>query len=227
MRAPKPRWGARLARSVSVALWPQGPAFTRAGTAIQSGGAILTWTIMREMFDAQALFLALDAQREERSLTWPGVARELWEMSSELAKLRGEDHPIAANTLTNLTKRGDTSCQHALFMLRWLGRDPEDFVPGAPASTRATLPSAGPDRRLRWHLHATPRHDVPGLYEALDERRRDRGLAWPALARELRCGPSQLTGLRTARFAVRMTLAMAMTQWLEQPAADFIYAAQW
>lgn len=37
---------------------------------------------MREMFDAQALFLALDAQREERSLTWPGVARELWEMSS-------------------------------------------------------------------------------------------------------------------------------------------------
>ena len=114
--------------------------------------------MMREMFDAQALFLALDAQREERSLTWPGVARELWEMSSELAKLRGEDHPFAASTLTNLTKRGDTSCQHALFMLRWLGRDPEDFVPGAPASTRAALPSAGPDRRLRWHLQ---RRELP------------------------------------------------------------------
>lgn len=182
---------------------------------------------MRGIFDTQALYRALDAQRVERELTWPAVARELWEMSSELAKRRGEDHPIAASTLTNVAKRGDTSCQHALFMLRWLGRDPEDFVPGAPPATRAPLPAAGPDRRLRWHLHATPRRNVPGLYEALDERRRELELAWPELARELRCGPSQLTGLRTARFAVRMTLAMAITQWLERPAAHFVYAAQW
>ncbi len=179
------------------------------------------------MFDAQALYRALDTQRDERDLTWPAVARELWEMSSELAKRRGEDHPIAAGTLTNLAKRGDTSCQHALFMLRWLGRDPEDFVPGAPSVTRAPLPTAGPDRRLRWHLHATPRRGLPGLYETLDQRRRDRELAWPALARQLRCGPSQLTGLRTAGFAVRMTLAMAITQWLERPAAEFVYAARW
>lgn len=179
------------------------------------------------MFDAQALYRALDAQREDRALTWRGVARELWEMSSELAKRRGEDHPIAASTLKNLAKHGDTSCQHALFMLRWLGRDPEDFVPGAPARTCAPLPTAGADRRLRWHLHATPRRDLPGLYEVLDQRRRDRDLAWSQLAHELRCGPSQLTGLRTARFAIRMTLAMAITQWLERPAADFVYAAQW
>jgi uncharacterized membrane protein YgaE (UPF0421/DUF939 family) len=33
--------------------------------------------------------------------------------------------------------------------------------------------------------------------------------------------------LRTARYAVRMTLAMAITQWLGQPAADFVYAARW
>lgn len=183
--------------------------------------------MMQAMFDAQALYRALDTQRAERGLTWPGVALELWDMSSELANRRGEDHPIAAGTLTNVARRGDTSCQHALFMLRWLGRDPEDFVPGALPATRAPLPTAGRDRRLRWHLHATPRRDVPGLYEALDQRRRDVELTWPALARELRCGPSQLTGLRTARFAVRMTLAMAITQWLERPAADFIYAAQW
>lgn len=183
--------------------------------------------MMSGAFDAQALYRALDVQREERGLSWPGVARELWEMSSELAKRRGQDHPIAASTLTNLAKRGDTSCQHALFMLRWLDRCPEDFVPGAPPATRVPLPTAGLDRRLRWHLHATPRRDVPGLYEGLDERRRERGLAWPELARELRCGPSQLTGLRTARFAVGMTLAMAITQWLQRPAADFVYAAQW
>jgi hypothetical protein len=183
--------------------------------------------MIRGVFDAQALYRALDTERAERALTWPGVARELWEMSSELGKRRGEDHPIAASTLTNLAKRGDTSCQHALFMLRWLNRDPEDFVPGAPPSTCALLPTAGPDRRLRWHLHATPRRDVPGLYEALDRRRRDRDLSWPELARELRYGPNQLTGLRTTRFAVRMTLAMAITQWLQRPAADFVYPAQW
>ena len=179
------------------------------------------------MFDAHALYRALDAQRAERELTWPGVARELWEMSAELAKRRGEDHPIAASTLTNVAKRGDTTCQHALFMLRWLNRDPEDFVSGAPAATRAPLPPAGSDRRLRWHLHATPRRKAPGLYEALNERRLERELTWPALAHELNCGPSQLTGLRTARFAVRMTLAMTITQWLERPAADFVYAAEW
>jgi hypothetical protein len=179
------------------------------------------------MFDTQALYRALDTQRAERELTWPGVARELWEMSAELANRRGKDHPIAAKTLTSIAQRGDTSCQHALFMLRWLGRVPEDFVADAPASTCAPLPTAGPDRRLRWHLHATPRREVPGLYEALAERRRERRLSWPELARELRCGPSQLTGLRTARFATGMTLAMAITQWLERPAADFVYAARW
>ncbi len=179
------------------------------------------------MFDVQAFYRALDAQRTERGLTWPGVARELWDMSAELAKRRGEDHPIAASTLTNVAKRGDTTCQHALFMLRWLGRPPEDFVDDAPPATRAPLPLAGPDRRLRWHLHATPRRDVPGLYEALAARRAERGVAWPILAREFHCGPSQLTGLRTARFAVGMTLAMEITQWLERPAADFVYAAQW
>lgn len=180
-----------------------------------------------EMFDVQAFYRALDAQRSERELTWPAVAQELWEMSSELAKRRGEDHPIAASTLTNVAKRGDTSCQHALFMLRWLGRAPEDFVDGALPSTRAPLPPAGRDRRLRWHLHATPHRKVPGLYEALAERRAKLNITWPVLARELRCGPSQLTGLRTARFAVRMTLAMEITQWLERPAADFVYAAEW
>ena len=179
------------------------------------------------MFDAQALYRALDAQRADRELTWTGVAREMWELSAQLNQRRGQDHPIAATTLTNVAKRRDTSCQHALFMLRWLGRDPEDFVDGAPASSRAPLPSAGADRRLRWHLHATARRDLPGLYERLSERRKEHELTWAMLAGELGCGPSQLTGLRTARYAVSMTLAMAITQWLQQPAADFVYPARW
>jgi hypothetical protein len=177
-------------------------------------------------FDALALFAALDAHREERGLSWSGVAREIWESSSELNARRG-DHPISPATLTGMAKRGDISCQHALFMLRWLGCSPESFLRGATTVGGSALPDAGPDRRLRWNLHATPRRQRPGLYEAMDDRRRSEGLTWPELAQRLRCTPSQLSGLRTARFAISMTLAMRITQWLERPAADFVYAAGW
>lgn len=176
-------------------------------------------------FDSLALFAALDAQREERGLSWAGVAREIWGLSAELNVRRG-DHPISPATLTGVAKRGETSCQHALFMLRWLGRNPESFLRGA-TTVAGPLPAAGPDQRLRWNLHTTPRRQWPGLYEAMDYRRRSEGLTWPDLGRRLRCSPNQLSGLRTARFAISMTLAMRITQWLERPAADFIYAAGW
>jgi len=48
----------------------------------------------------------------------------MWELSAELNERRG-DHPISSTTITGVSKRGDTSCQHALFMLRWLERSPE------------------------------------------------------------------------------------------------------
>jgi hypothetical protein len=114
----------------------------------------------------------------------------------------------------------NTSCQHALFMLRWLGPTPESFLPGtARDDTAAALPPAGPDRRLRWNLKK--------LYEALDAERRARGMSWPQLAAELRCSPGQLSGLRTARFATNLRLAMRLVTWLHRPARDFIYAAKW
>jgi len=43
----------------------------------------------------------------------------------------------------------------------------------------------------------------------------------------LECSPSQLTGLRTARYAAGMDVAMRIVQWLDRPAADFIYSARW
>jgi hypothetical protein len=170
-------------------------------------------------FDGIALYQALDAERQARGLSWQGVANEIWGLSAELNDRR-TDHPIAASTLQSLGKRGATSCQHALFMLRWLGRTPESFLAGAPAEARqGDLPAVGPDRRLRWNLKE--------LHAALDARRRERELTWPQLATTLRCTPSQLTGLRTARFATGMNIAMKSVQWLEAPAADFIYASRW
>jgi len=147
------------------------------------------------------------------------VADRLWEQSSQLNDRR-RDHPISPATLTKMAKNPRTSCQHALFMLRWLGRTPESFLKGANGDEeRCALPVAGPDRRLRWSLKL--------LYASMDERRRQEGLSWPALAAILGCSPNQLTGLRTAKFATGMDLAMRIVQWIGRPAADFVYPATW
>src|SRR6185437_14863658 len=134
---------------------------------------------MASDFDAFAMYAAMDAQRLERGLSWQKVAREIWEQSAAL-NLRRHDHPISPSTLTGVGKRGDCTCQHALFMLRWLGRTPESFTTGSviPPGTDA-LPIVGSDRRLRWNLGA--------LYETLDARRRERKLTWRELASTLQC----------------------------------------
>ena len=115
--------------------------------------------------------------------------------------------------------RGETSCQYALFMLRWLGRPQEDFLAGpARQDGDTTLPEPGPGSRLRWDLHR--------LHTALNERRRFRGLTWAQLGQELGCTPSRLTNLRTAREA-DLDLTMRATQWLGKPAAEFVHPADW
>jgi hypothetical protein len=177
-------------------------------------------------FDACALYAALDDRRVAHGLSWPGVARALWDLSSELNAQRG-DHPISPATLTGMVRRGEISCQHALFILRWLDRSPEEFLTGASTVRAAPLPAAGRDRRLRWHLHRRGRRAQDGLFEAMDAARRRDDLAWSDLARPLHATAAQLSGVRTARFAIGMRLAMNITQWLERPAADFIYPARW
>jgi hypothetical protein len=74
-------------------------------------------------FDTHALYLALDARRTELGLSWTSVASQIWRLSSDLND-RQKDHPISPSTLTNIGKKSRTSCQHALFMLRWLRADP-------------------------------------------------------------------------------------------------------
>jgi transcriptional regulator with XRE-family HTH domain len=66
-----------------------------------------------------------------------------------------------------------------------------------------------------------------GNRPALDEKRRQEGLTWIALAAALGCSPSQLTGLRTGKYATTTDFAMRITQWLGRPAADFLYPAAW
>lgn len=171
------------------------------------------------VFDCDALFRALDAQRQDRHLGWYELADELWQQSSRLNAQRSGDHPLCGGALQRLQQRGATSCQYALFMLRWLRRAPEDFLTGPVVDVGATkLPDAASDTRLRW--------DLGQLYAALNEQRGHRGHTWASLAAALDCTPARLTNLRTARLA-DMDLVMRITQWLGQPAAAFIQPAQW
>jgi hypothetical protein len=65
------------------------------------------------------------------------------------------------------------------------------------------------------------------LYQALDDARTERNVSWQQTAQRLHCTSHQLTGLRTARYATGMRLAMRICQALRRPSADFIYAADW
>ncbi len=169
-------------------------------------------------FDFDAFFGALDTARREQGLGWYELADELWEQSAEL-NAHLDDHPLCGGAVSRQGARGETSCQYALFMLRWLGRAPEEFLTGPVADVGdVRLPAAGPDRRLRW--------DLGELHAALNRQRQDRGMTWAQLARLLDTTSARLTNLRTARFT-DLALAMRITQWLRRPAAAFIHPAAW
>jgi hypothetical protein len=168
-------------------------------------------------FDNEAFLSAVDARRLERQLSWPGLAAAIWAQSRILNEQRN-DHPISPATIRKLAH--GTSCQHALFLLRWLDVPPETFIAvPQPGTIGVPLPPADEGQRLRWNLGK--------LYGALNAARTARGATWQQVADRLHCTPHQLTGLRTAKFATGLNLAMGITQALHRPAADFVYAAQW
>ena len=161
----------------------------------------------------------MDARRRAEQLSWAALATAIWEQSRAL-NARRNDHPISPATISKLAERRGISCQHALFLLRWLGVPPETFIAAPkPGTVGVPLPLADEAHRLRWNLRK--------LYGALNGARTVRGATWQHVADHLHCTPSQLTGLRTAKFATGMRLAMRITQVLRRPAADFVYVAEW
>jgi hypothetical protein len=170
-------------------------------------------------FDISAFFAAVDARRREQHLTWPALARAIWEQSCVLNERRN-DHPISPATVSKIGQSGDVSCQHALFLLRWLGVPPETFiVEPKPGTAGVALPLADEAHRLRWNLRK--------LHGALNAVRIARGTTWEQAAKRLCCTANQLTHLRIAKFTIGMRLAMRITQALHRPAADFVEVAEW
>ena len=167
-------------------------------------------------FDFAAFFAAVDDARRGRDMGWYDLADELWDQSAQLNAER-DDHPLCGGAVSRLGARGETSCQYALYLLRWLGQAPEEFLTGPARDVGdVRLPDPGPDSRLRW--------DLAQLHAALSQERQRQGLTWAELAGQIGCTPSRLTNLRTARMA-DMALTMRVTQWLRRPAAEFIHPA--
>src|ERR1700728_2372671 len=80
-------------------------------------------------FDFAAFFAAVDDARRERDMRWYGLAAKWWDQSAQLNAERS-DHPLCGGAVSRLGARGETSCQYALYLLRWLRRAPEEFLTG-------------------------------------------------------------------------------------------------
>jgi hypothetical protein len=100
-------------------------------------------------FDFAAFFAAVDGARRDRDMGWCDLAGELWNQSAQLNAER-HDHPLCGGAISRLGARGETSCRYALYLLRWLGQSPEEFLAGPALDVGdVRLPDSGPDSRLR------------------------------------------------------------------------------
>ena len=166
-------------------------------------------------FSLPALYEALDAQRVERALSWAAVAREVSRRFAE-----GPARAVSTSTITGVRSRSVVEGDGVLQMLLWLDRSPESFVPGHPLGEDPTarLVDPGHGNVLRW--------DAGVLRAALDLRRTDLSLTWAAVAEQVGCSATHLTGLRTG---VRVTLPFVLRPitWLGRPANAFTHATPW
>jgi hypothetical protein len=107
-----------------------------------------------------------------------------------------------------------------LQMLRWLGRAPEDFVPGHPPSAPgAAFPVVTRGRILRF--------DVPAIYAAIDARRMQRGITWKQVASEI--GGLSAAGLTRMADGGRTAFphVIRIARWLRRPVVSLTRVADW
>jgi transcriptional regulator with XRE-family HTH domain len=152
-------------------------------------------------FDTTALYVAMDAHRQERGLTWRQVAREV-----------GGPSP---STILNTKKGGIMEADGVISMLDWLGLPAEAFLRGAPAQSPHLAGQS--DNR-------NGRVDTPALYGALDAARLAGGFTWREVLDELGpdCrGPAAITKLAKGSRADIHGLT-AITQWLGVPVEAFV-----
>lgn len=165
-------------------------------------------------FDLHALYEALDERRRSLDLTWAAV-------TTEVNRHRTRLRPIAASTIASLKDKRVAEGDAVLQMLIWLERPPESFMPGVANA-------GGPDFRLpQLRRGQILRWNTPALHRALDARRRDRGLTWAELARDVGgFTPGMLTNLASGPH-IGFPRVMRLVRWLGKPAVSFTRIAQW
>jgi len=165
-------------------------------------------------FDLDALYAALDAQRQARGLTWSQLGREI-NRQIESAPVR----LISVSTITGMRKRRVIEGDGVLQMLRWLGRAPEEFVPGGAGPVAAPLPVVQQGQILRF--------DTAAIYARLDERRRAQGLTWAQVAREV--GGLGAAGLSRLAKGGRTSFPdiIRIARWLDCTVATLTHISDW
>jgi hypothetical protein len=164
-------------------------------------------------FNLQALYIAIDEQRQARGLTWRQVARE---MNPRVARVpvRASSCSIVTSLRTKTIAEGDSVLQ----MLRWLNRAPESFVADQRHSSGAVdLPDAPSHQILRF--------DTAKLYAAIDAHRIGRGLTWDEAADQI--GGIAAVNLLHLKKGGRtgFPYVMRIVRWLGLPAAHFVCAS--
>ena len=164
--------------------------------------------------DLNALFTALDSERQARSLSWNGLTREINALFRDVPC-----HPIATSTITGLKSKREVIGNAALQMLVWLDRTPESLLPGHLDSSdpEEVLPWLGPDRILRF--------DTLAIFRTIDAVRVERELSWREIAEEIGgVSAGQLTRLGKGA-GIGFVAAGRIAQWLGRPVASFTVAS--
>ena len=162
-------------------------------------------------FDLHGLYLALEARKTERGLSWREVALEV----------RGAARRMSPSTLTGFASRAVVEGDGVLQALRWLGRTPESFMPDvadADANRYRLPPAKG--KVLRF--------DTLKLHAALEAARSGQELSWDEVARRIPgAGGAALRALGARQGRVAFPLVGRIARWLDQPVASFVRTADW
>jgi hypothetical protein len=167
-------------------------------------------------FDRNALYDAMDGERQARGMSWAEFAAAINEPFKYVPSL-----PIAVSTIKGIREKRSVTSAVVLQVLRVLGRTPESFVPGQVTTDDASerLPEV-PDRQVI-------RVDTKALHAALNDARLERGMTWNEVASELRdTKAAQLTNLASGPL-IGFPQLTRITQWLDVPVARFTRGYDW
>ena len=160
-------------------------------------------------FSLSGLFEALDLARQARGLTWAAAVREMSEPFT-----RNGSRPLAVSTVVGLRTKPHGEGDGILQMLRWLGRTPESFVPGAAVDAGTPLPRVPPDQVLRLHTRR--------LHAALNIKREALGMTWAEVASQMGRGISAGSLMNLSKGGRSgFPHVLRITRWLDLPLAAF------